>query len=45
MKKFEIDFNGNVLALIQIEGDNIKILACMDGGGNSITDKTIIKEL
>ena len=35
-REVEIDFDGNVKALIQIKGNEIKVLKAMNGYGNSI---------
>ena len=34
--KKEIDFDGNLLAEIETTDKNLKVLRCIDGGGNTI---------
>jgi len=36
MKTFEIDFGGNVLAKIVVEDNELKVVACINGWGDSI---------
>jgi hypothetical protein len=42
MKIYEIDFNGYVACMIQVENNEIKVVAAMDGWGNNIELKNII---
>jgi hypothetical protein len=42
MKIYEIDFNGHVACRIQVENNEIKVVAAMDGWGNPIELKNII---
>ena len=45
IKRFEIDFAGNVLTLIEIQNDVPKLIGAMDGWGNGIQlDKCSITE-
>lgn len=44
-KKYEIDFGGNVLSLIEINNNKPNVIASMNGGGYSIPlDKITISE-
>ena len=41
MKTYEIDFNGLVACKIEVKGDEMKVVAAMDGGGYPIDLKDI----
>lgn len=41
MKTYEIDFNGVVACKIEVENNEIKVVAAMDGGGYPIEIKDI----
>ena len=42
MKIYEIDFNKHVACKIQVENNEIKVIAAMDAGGNPIEIRDII---
>jgi hypothetical protein len=42
MKIYEIDFNGHTACKIEVENNEIKVVAAMDGWGNPIELKNII---
>ena len=42
MKIYEIDFNRRVACRIEVENNEIKVVAAMDGWGNPIELKDII---
>lgn len=45
MKTYQIDVNGDALLLVKVDEDKIEILNGMNGWGNNIKDKIIVKEI
>jgi hypothetical protein len=43
-RKFDIDFDGNVKALLELKNDELIVKAAMNGGGHSINGSKIIIE-
>lgn len=41
-REYNIDFNGNVMCIIKVQGGNIEIVGAINGWGNSIEKDTII---